>query len=172
VIKNSGNLGCYFYPLSEESARRDRTDYGQVFDDVDGEFVDVAAGNRASCGLRANGELECWGRLNCPEDLFRSKTPAVSNRRDKPSTGKRCPLSEKPTKIVGTKQRFCALSDSGTLGCWGDKLQLRDSSEHWKNFDSKGGSVCAISKGGDVKCWGYLEGMGKSFSKNASVHRD
>ena len=51
--------GTYEIILVDDGSTDDK---GQVTDIPSGNFAQVTAGYRHSCGLRPTGEVECWGR--------------------------------------------------------------------------------------------------------------
>lgn len=86
-----------------------------LFERHTGPFVQVAAGGLHTCGLRDDGEIECWGagtyEGDCwPEDLD------VKSRFD---CGQAMPPPGPFTEIAAGLFHTCGLHPDGQIECWG-----------------------------------------------------
>ena len=107
-------------------------------------FVDVAAGNANSCGLRGKGELLCWGI-----DRFDiNEVPA-----------------EYYSDVSVGHEEACAVRRGGELVCWGTTVQ--DRPEWWTpptgastQVDVNPELACALRTDGTAACWGIPSGVG------------
>ncbi|MCY4424627.1 MAG: RCC1 domain-containing protein [Acidimicrobiaceae bacterium] len=102
-----------------------------------GVFVDVSAGERTSCGVRAGGALECWG------DGFGEDVPVGSFTR--------VSVSHDPYDRYG-----CALGEDGSVVCWGRVLggYAGDPDGVFVDVAAGVGTGCGLRGGGEVVCWG------------------
>ena len=137
--------------------------------------VDMAAGYEASCAVKIDGSVWCWG-ANIDGQLgsadggpsYAYAPAAVS-----------MPAGKKFTRVVGHVEGFCALADDGTVWCWGNTslgvagsgtldagtifpAQLDEPTQVQGLSDvvqiaSTGASAhtCALIRNGAVKCWGF-----------------
>jgi alpha-tubulin suppressor-like RCC1 family protein len=126
----------------------------------------IAAGNYHTCALTSSGGVKCWGTNGSGELGF----PRVSNY---PNSNLQFP----PTDVVGLNatvidiaargSRTCALTNEGSVKCWGVTSYdsaVPGSSDTPVNIDglpndtiaiSVGGNhACALSSSGRVMCWG------------------
>ena len=109
---------------------------------VDGDpFVQVAAGDSHTCGLRADGSVDCWG----------------SQAQDQPAGESRF------TQVTAGDDFTCALREDRTVGCWGDAVWLPSvdyppDNQGFLQISAGGGHVCGIRQSGDVLCWGFSAG--------------
>ena len=79
------------------------------------DFVDVCAGERHSCALRADGSLLCWG-----------ENGHARTRRGRFSSHALLPTAVGSRRFVSIAcggENTCALSSSGGLYCWGDNFE-------------------------------------------------
>ncbi|WP_419844974.1 hypothetical protein [Candidatus Poriferisocius sp.] len=142
-----------------------------------GVFVDIAVSTLASCGVRAGGELVCWGEedaeaaswgwvvRNAPVQWEFSRVELWS------SAGSSAP----DWNIEG--DHACGLRSDGVVVCWGEGFsglgdavavsvnefgyplvwELRaDSDERGEGFvdiAAGAGGVCGLGAGGSVACW-------------------
>lgn len=97
-------------------------------------WFDVDAGHFASCGIRMDGTLDCWG------------DPAVV-------TG----VPTTPTAIVSVGSGdACAVSTAGALTCWGTGFVTREAptSGAFIDVDVTEFFACAVTAAGELTCWG------------------
>ena len=117
----------------------------------EGDFEEVSAGERHTCGLRRSGLVRCWGARavrDVPDLAFSS-------------------LSSPPQRdfVCGVRKAVSA-SDAGAVACWGDLPDgLRavaaptgdggaGSVLRFAQVSAGSGHVCALRSDGAVVCWG------------------
>ena len=113
-----------------------------------GEFISLAAGEAASCGISTSGVLSCWGST------------------EQPSSG------SGPFAAVCLGLSFgCYITIDGRVGCFGDNTYGRASPNAERGaIDVACGRyhACALAYTGTVVCWGMLpfnsKDSGESFS--------
>lgn len=139
--------------------------------------VDVAAGYEASCAVKSDGSIWCWG-ANIAGQLGRGLSDGGPPFDHAPGPAS-MPAGKKFTRVVGHLEGFCALADDGTVWCWGNTIvgvagsgtldsgtifpgQLDEPTQVQGLSDvvqiaSIGDSAhtCVLIRGGAVKCWGY-----------------
>lgn len=131
------------------------------------DWVEVAAGDQATCGRRIDGSVWCWGENSSGEVARADLAPRLE------------PVDVAlPRPAVGVSFRFktaCALADDRTLFCWGENYegQLgRDDpfvpgstnpsptpsqvplGDDWIAVDTGQGHVCGLRSPADLWCWG------------------
>ena len=178
AVSNDGHVWCWGFDDDGEDGHY--TD-GGLQDEVVAQAVgldsavDVAAGYEASCAVKSDGSLWCWGvnidgQLGAPDGgpSYEYAPAAVS-----------MPAGKKFTRVVGHVEGFCALADDGTVWCWGatgfgvagngaldagtifpsqldEPTQVQGLSDVVQ-IASTGASAhtCALVRTGAVRCWGY-----------------
>jgi alpha-tubulin suppressor-like RCC1 family protein len=149
------------------------------------DFTDIAAGAAHSCGIRANGDVLCWGNNSSralgvdTESVLQSPVPVLVEG-----------LSGAASIHASPKAgHTCALHDDGTVSCWGQDSygQLgRDSTEGTGRLPAKVPGLsnivavsvgtlhtCALPSEGAPLCWGYNGfgqlGDGSNTARSAPV---
>ena len=99
-------------------------------------FQVVTVGQSHACGLKLNGEIECWGmsaygRLDAPAGTF--------------------------TALSAGYNHSCALATDGSLACWGQDSwgQATPPSGTFTAITTGGSHSCAVADTTAVHCWGY-----------------
>lgn len=120
-------------------------------------YNEVSSSGLYSCGLRDNGFIYCWGRINSSN---------ISSLR--------------PVKIDGTvtyksiavgSTHSCGITTGGTLRCWGSNSNGAvgvgtavsdystpvdvDATVSYSKVALAGTNTCGITTSGVLKCWGY-----------------
>jgi alpha-tubulin suppressor-like RCC1 family protein len=105
-----------------------------------GPFRAVAGGLFHSCGIRADGEPECWGWLNFD---FGQCTPLVL-------------IGDEYTDITAGEAFSCARKANGQASCWGlnNLGQLNAPGGVLKMLDAGANHACGITNGNTATCWG------------------
>ncbi len=102
-----GAVYCYFAPSYGVDEQGNKVlEHGNVFGEASpppGAFEEVAAGVVFTCGLRAEGRVECWGRDN---------------------QGQSSPPGGDFTDISVTADYACGLRADGGVTCWGARQSL------------------------------------------------
>jgi alpha-tubulin suppressor-like RCC1 family protein len=193
AIMQSGALRCWGANNSGQLGRGNTADIGDnetVFSagnlDLGAGVVvkDLALGGAHTCALLAGGAVRCWGRNN------EGQLGYGSNAGSNVSLGDNEPINTVPNvsmtgpvrKLVTGELHTCALTDAGTLRCWGrnNEGQLGQGLPGINNLywgdqpgetpsglpgDINTGSQvtdvtvgdhhsCALSADGQLKCWG------------------
>lgn len=102
---------------------------------IDGE-VEVAVGTYATCGLRTDRSVLCWGKTS----------PFIT------TAGDRGPLS---SLAVGN-DFACGLRLNDTVACWGrgDRGETNAPNGAFGMVAAAGRTACGIRTDGEVRCWG------------------
>ncbi|MCB9137913.1 MAG: hypothetical protein H6642_06165 [Caldilineaceae bacterium] len=125
--------------------------------------VEITAGGEHACALTAQGDVKCWGANNygqLGDGSFQGRLLPVD------VTG----LGNDTAKVVAAQWHTCAISDTGSLKCWGRNSagQLGDGTSDEQNVPVDvaglnsavstvtGGAqhTCAMTTDGIVYCWG------------------
>ena len=146
-------------------------------------FIAVSAFHLHTCGLRENGETECWGwnehgQADAPEGHFVAAIDAYTwytcGLRENGeiecwgdnSLGRATPPEGKFTAISTGHDHACGLRESGEIACWGSNVSgERDAPQGSFTAISVGGQhTCAIAETfdgtntaadtGEIECWG------------------
>ena len=110
-----------------------------------GPFVQLAAGDYHSCGLRADGSVACWGcGINGGSgvgNLDRCRPPDVTFE-----------------QIVAVDSTSCGLDLEGRLHCWGtyDELAVPQDGGFVQVDVTGSDSGCGLRDDGRVTCWGQV----------------
>ena len=102
-----------------------------------GDFLDVAAGNFHTCGLRTDRSVVCWGRSGYGQATSPGGEFAAISAGD---------------------NHTCGLRPTGQAVCWGD-LDYRGTrpgppEDEFQDIASGERSTCGIRSNGSVECWG------------------
>jgi alpha-tubulin suppressor-like RCC1 family protein len=186
VRKADGTLDCWGHGSNPE------VDEGSIVatDDADqavppsGIFTQVVTGDEFSCGLRANGEAECWGhhveywdedKFEGPYVQLDAGPEKVCGVRDE-DKGITCwPLgygeadapSGEYVQVSVNQYHVCALQVDQTIRCWGAGSEPDVQQEGPYDFDQalppegrfqevSSGKFhsCAVKDDGTISCWG------------------
>ena len=108
-------------------------------------FALVSAGARHTCGVREDGSVVCWGRLDIPGLLT-------------PPEGR---FSSVSAGVIHT----CGVREDGTVACWGSNENhsgdyVGQATPPQGRFASVSAGVihtCGVREDGTVACWGSNE---------------
>ena len=152
--------------------------------------VDLTAGQDHLCTVVDNGTAWCWGRDQADQlGDNATNTPPIGGVSG--GAGSSTPVAvaggiSNFIQIEAYSQTTCALTDNGTVWCWGsnDNGQLGDGSTTSRDYPVQvqnitdaldiyvgDGTACAaVNKRLDLKCWGYYYlGDGSSTSSSTPV---
>jgi alpha-tubulin suppressor-like RCC1 family protein len=141
--------------------------------------VHVDVGNYTSCGVKANGEVECWGsswagRLGNAGATGPSSTPVSV-----------LGLENRATQVAVAADTACALLVDGRVSCWGGGAtgNAGDPVKSTAGLTASLGGVavslsggagnpavtrrdgfCALLSSGRPSCWGAMPGNGADYS--------
>lgn len=113
-------------------------------------FSSLAAGGDFACGVRCNGNVECWGGANADSQL---DVTSVNND-DAPFVA-----------VTAGTAHACALTAyDGFLVCWGRSTEGQTTvpaagllaAGMWIHAAAGNASTCGVRGNGKVECWGEL----------------
>ena len=154
VMTNHGRIGL-LRPSSDKEEREDVLIHGHkkieplTAAQEKEKFVDVQHGNDFSCGLRASGEVKCWGSIMG-------------------SSSKIKPPKKKMSSIALGGVFACGITkEEGKILCWGDDYYafLTHAPTDEPGYDALRTSylsICAHRSDDTVKCWG--QGFWETFT--------
>jgi len=100
-------------------------------------FIQVSAGYKHVCGVRSNGQIECWGSAI---NIWPASEQAPSGI---------------ALEVASGNEFSCALMENGSLSCWNfPHSDSPPSGTNWTHIAAGGGHACAIDGAGAVTCWG------------------
>ena len=123
----------------------------------------ISAGDHYTCGLLANGTLECWGYLTdtlvcvAPErgaaDGYDPERcwPEGDNRSGMPPAGSFSSITSGP-------HHMCALKEDGTGLCWGGGPIPNSMERRYASIAAGLNHTCGLRESGKVECWGITVG--------------
>ncbi len=126
----------------------------------DATYIAVHAGGSHTCGLKADGKVQCWGQNSSGQLGNNSTTPSAL-----PVTVG----SETYQALSAGMYHTCALKTNGDLQCWGNDSNGQLGNGAWttrlvpylvvgngyESVSSGGNHTCAIKTTGQLFCWGY-----------------
>jgi alpha-tubulin suppressor-like RCC1 family protein len=149
--------------------------------------VDLAAGQDHLCALVDNGTAWCWGRDQSSQ--LGDNAPNSGGVNGGGDDGSSSPVSVAGgitnfTQIESYAQSTCALTDNGTVWCWGKNAngQLGDGTTTDRDYPVQvqnitdaldiyvgfGSACAAVNKRLDLKCWGSYH-LGNDSSSDSST---
>ncbi len=130
---------------------------------LEGNAVQISAGNRHACALLGGGKLQCWG---CNE-YGQTGAGVLSSASFMPVT---VPVNGQVTGVAAGGDHTCALLDDGSVDCWGSGAQgalgtgqntdqpspQRVTGLSGRATDLAAGSVdsCTVNENASLQCWG------------------
>jgi alpha-tubulin suppressor-like RCC1 family protein len=159
AIADAGTISCWGTNGNAELGTGDDVSRSTPSPILDaGPWIDVAASQAMSCGLRSAGELVCWGYASDPfrfgfaNPTFEELTAA--------------PFSERFRTIVMRAGHSCAIDAAGTLYCAGDSdrgrlghesgndLAIVSPGSRWSAVSVGLDHTCGVASDGTLWCWG------------------
>ena len=131
---------------------------------VAGGFVAIDGRGYTSCGLRADGMIECLGRRP-PEgafiDLSMGSTLSCGVRADgtvacwgADFSGEADPPEGRFVTVAASFPVSCGIRVDGTIACWGSNQHGDPPEGRFATLAAGGQVSCGIRVGGGVECWG------------------
>ena len=104
-----------------------------------GPWTQVSAGRIHTCGLKADGELFCWGvNSDGQTDVPETASPFV--------------------QVSAGGYHTCALKADGTLACWGANYDgqtiVPTAASPWVQVSAGEYHTCGVKADGTLACWG------------------
>lgn len=99
-------------------------------------YLDMAAGDTASCGLDVSGSIRCWG-----QGLYGEATPPAGTF----------------TQVTLTDHYACGLRDDGEVVCWGGvqaRAHVDPPAGAFIFVDAGRDWACGLRPAGTIECWG------------------
>lgn len=141
-------------------------------------FTQVTSGGNASCAVKNDATVWCWGRNN-------SGQLGIGNNTDQSRPVEVTGLTG-VTQVEAHWEYACALKSTGTVWCWGNNSfgQLGNGTTTNSNtpvqvsglsgvtqISTGYGHVCAVKSDATVRCWGWnvLQGLGNGTTTNSST---
>ncbi len=118
---------------------------GEVLDSPEGQFTEVAAAGLFSCGLRPNGDAECWSH---PLPYVEPVNPVVP-------PGPFVHIAGGASQAGGDTY-VCGIRPDGSIECWGDDFLalLSPFRGDYQSIAAGGEFACGLRSDGNVDCWG------------------
>lgn len=149
-------------------------------------FVTVAAGQGHTCGLRASGTIDYWGRNDegqamAPSGTFKAVAAGVYYSCGLRVSGsvqcwgqgnvvRALPPTEPLRAIFGGTFHVCGLREDGSAVCWGENSYGQASPLTGPFLSLAPGNryTCGIRPTGSVECWGEEVGPPGTFKAYAA----
>ncbi len=138
AIRPGGNVDCW--GRNTHGQATDQTPDPDPEPDPDSElpfrFTQLSAGNEHTCGLKANGSIDCWGN---------------------PADGRTSGQSGAYTQVSAGRAHTCGLRPDGSIDCWGNNAygQAADGTGAYTQVSAAAFHTCALRYNGSVDCWGW-----------------
>lgn len=185
--------GCYIE--DDETVTcwgRDHMGVATPPNDVGG-FVQVAVDGGSACGLRAGGQVTCWGAASglpvdtlselglvhldvsdAPAHLCGVDSDAIAHCVGANDAGQVTVPDVGFAQVEVGGQGSCGVTLDGELVCWGEGADLAptaDMSQRFTYVSGNGGNWCALSTQGKITCWGP-DVEGDLFPQNGFIDLD
>ena len=119
----------------------------------EGQFTSVTTNRPEACGLRVDGDVVCWQKSVSYWEEYGVATDLAGGR-----VGDFVQLD---TAYGGVYGRWCALTASGEMACWGDDEQSEVGTRPgpFTQIVVEGVNNCGLRVTGQVSCWGQSSEM-------------
>ncbi len=106
-----------------------------------GDFASASAGYYHTCGVRADGAVECWGDNQDFDDNF---------------VGQATPPAGTFSSVSAGGAHTCGVQTDGTVVCWGDisSAQATPPAGAFSSVSAGATHTCGVQNDGTVVCWG------------------
>ena len=123
-----------------------------------GRFVAIDSGEQRTCGLRDDGDVECWSpefHEAGAEVLFDYSKERWDGRWKRYFATSHLPAGIFVSIGVGGRHA-CGLRNDGNVACWGDDLQEQatEPADTLGSLAAGGWHTCGIRTDGGITCWG------------------
>jgi hypothetical protein len=119
-----------------------------------GTFTAVAAGDQRTCGLLADGTVQCWGQWNNGDTLA-------------PTTGGF-------TQLAMGELHACGLKSDGSVSCWGNntagQLDVPSTATGFTEITAAWDYTWGLHADGSVECWGEGSAQPAPTTTDTFVH--
>lgn len=118
-------------------------------------WLDVAAGDVMSCGVRGNGRIDCWGGESL--DGHYDTDSWVDYNDDEPPVGEFASVALSLGDVDPGSWHACALDEAGVATCWGrnDEDQASPPTTAFSELALGAFISCGLTIDGLVSCWGH-----------------
>lgn len=130
------------------------------------DFASVVLGGTNICGVRAAGDVYCWG-----DNVHGQLGNGTTTRAFSTDPTKVVGLSSKVTSLTVGSYHSCVLTEAGPVWCWGDNTEDNLGNDHRLPYATapvnvldlptgvvsvatRGRTTCTLTFGGQVSCWG------------------
>lgn len=128
LTRDEGQLHC-----------RGNDNYGERLSVLGAEFVSVSVSSSFTCGIRASGLTQCWGRISELRDI---------------------PGDAIFSQVASVGSRICGLDTERHAVCWGSWGPYKPPSTVFEAIDLGSFSACGLRAGdGLLECWGSEEAV-------------
>ncbi|MCY3560298.1 MAG: hypothetical protein OXH20_03895 [bacterium] len=113
-----------------------------------------------SCGLRADGEVDCWGARR-PNACYSewAECPGWAADPIPPGPFAAFDVASGRSELEGT---VCAVRPSGEMVCWGEgQSRLRPPDGEFVGVEVGRDAACGLRSGGETECWGRVDWLGQ-----------
>ena len=135
-------------------------------------FAVVSAGWSHTCGVKANGSVECWGRnlggeSTPPDGSFISvsagathscglKTDGSVECWGWDQLGQSTPPNDSFISVSAGFEHNCGVKDDGAVACWGsdNEGQSTPPDGSFISVSAGGNHTCGVQTNGSIACWG------------------
>ena len=132
-------------------------------------LISITAGGEHSCTLREGGIISCWGN---------NYSGQLGNGRSGENADSSVPVQvegiENTTAITAGNLHSCALSEDGTISCWGDntygQLGNGQSGDDWD--DRSADSAVPVEVAGITDATAITAGGNRDHSHSCALHQD
>lgn len=149
-------------------------------------FAAVSAGQAHTCGLRADGTIDCWGRndegqASAPYGTFKAVATGVYYSCGlrvsgsvqcwgQGSVAQASPPAEPLGAIFGGTFHVCGLREDGSAVCWGENShgQASPPPGPFRSLAPGNRYTCGLRLSGVVECWGQEVGPPGTFKAYAA----
>ena len=132
-------------------------------------LISITAGGEHSCTLREDGTISCWGNNTAGQ---------LGNGQSGENADSSVPVEvkgiENTTAITAGSLHSCALSENGTISCWGDNTygQLGNGQSGDDRDDRSADSAVPVEVAGITDATAITAGGNWNHSHSCALHQD